>query len=303
MYANNRLYKVFNTAPEIPFDNSSKFVLMSDCHRGDGSWADTFSKNQNIYFSALTYYYNENYTYIEIGDGDELWENKSFLEIIENYSNIFWLLSKFYNEDRLYLIYGNHDMEKSNKKFIKNNLYYYYNERKKEYIPLLNNIKIHQGLILEYTITGDKIFLLHGHQVNRFNDSLWRLARFLVRYLWKPLELIGINDPTSTAKDYKKSEFVDKQLSDWVIREKHMLIAGHTHRPKYPEIGEVPYFNDGSCVHPRCITGIEIEYGLITLVKWTIKTKSDGTLFVSRVVLAGPRELKNYFKIFKEYNK
>lgn len=299
MNVNNRLYKVFNSAPEIPFDNSSKFVLMSDCHRGDGSWADTFSKNQNIFFSALTYYYKENYSYIEIGDGDELWENKRFSEIIENHSNIFWLLSKFYSEDRLYLIYGNHDIVKNKKKYIKNNLYYYYNERKKEYIPLLNNIKIHQGLILKYTVTGDKIFLLHGHQVDFFNDSLWRLARFLVRYLWKPLELLGINDPTSTAKNYKKSEFVDKQLIDWVVREKHMLIAGHTHRPKYPEIGETPYFNDGSCVHPRCITGIEIEYGLITLVKWTIKTKSDGTLFVSRVVLAGPRELKNYFKTLK----
>ena len=92
---------------------------MSDCHRGDGSWADDFSKNQNIYFAALTHYYNENYTYIEIGDGDELWENKKLSDIIQVHSDVFWLLSKFYNEDRLYLIFGNHDMVKKDNEFVR----------------------------------------------------------------------------------------------------------------------------------------------------------------------------------------
>lgn len=74
-----------------------------------------------------------------------------------------------------------------------------------------------------------------------------------------------------------------------------MLIAGHTHRPMFPEVGEPPYFNDGSCVHPHVITAIEIANGDIMLVKWNIKTKNDGTLFVDRDVLAGPRKLKDYF--------
>ena len=76
-----RISKVFKTAEEIVFDDNSKIVLMSDCHRGDGNWSDDFSKNQNIYFAALTHYYDKNYTYIEIGDGDELWENKRFSDI------------------------------------------------------------------------------------------------------------------------------------------------------------------------------------------------------------------------------
>jgi len=71
----NRITGVFNSANEIPFDDSSKIILMSNCHRGDGGLADDFLKNRNIYFAALTHYYNSNFTYIEIGDGDELWKN------------------------------------------------------------------------------------------------------------------------------------------------------------------------------------------------------------------------------------
>lgn len=295
MYALKRVSQVFESAEQIPFDDSSRFILMSDCHRGDGSWADDFFKNQNLYFAALTHYYNKNYTYIELGDGDELWENNKLSDIINVHSGVFRLLSNFFNEGRLYFIVGNHDMVKKNNRLIQNNLYYYYDEREKKKIPLFKNIKLHEGLVLRHTVTGGKILLLHGHQVDFLNDKMWRLSRFLVRYLWKPLELFGVNDPTSTAKNHKKRESVGKKLTEWVTRENQMLIAGHTHKPAFPEVGEPPYFNDGSCVHPHSITGIEIAEGYITLVKWSVKTRNDGTLFVGREVLAGPRRLKDYF--------
>jgi hypothetical protein len=32
----NRVSQVFDTAEEISFDDSSKIVFMSDCHRGTG---------------------------------------------------------------------------------------------------------------------------------------------------------------------------------------------------------------------------------------------------------------------------
>ena len=186
-------------------------------------------------------------------------------------------------------------MVKKNDSFVQNNLYEYYDEREKKYVPLFKNITLHEGLILKHRITNDKILLIHGHQADFLNNNLWRLSRFLVRYLWKPLEAYGINDPTSAAKNYDKKEAVSKKLTEWVIKEKHMLIAGHTHRPIFPEINEAPYFNDGSCVHPRCITAIEITYGHIALVKWSVKTKNDGTLFIGRDVLAGSKKLQDYF--------
>ncbi|EHQ89762.1 metallophosphoesterase [Desulfosporosinus youngiae] len=290
-----RISKVFESAQEIPIDDSSRIILMSDVHRGDGSWADDFSKNQNLYFAALTHYYYENYTYIEIGDGDELWKNKRFSDIIYVHSNAFWLLSKFYDEGRLYMIFGNHDMVKSNAKFVDDTMNQYFDEREKKYIPLFKNIKLHEGLVLRHRVTDHKILLIHGHQVSFLDYELWWLSRFLVRYLWRPLESFGVNDPTSTAKNYRKKDAVEKKLTEWVIQEKHMLIAGHTHKPMFPEVGCHPYFNDGSSIHPRSITAIEIADGNIALVKWSVKTKDDGTLFIGRDVLAGPRKLTDYF--------
>ena len=41
------------------------------------------------------------------------------------------------------------------------------------------------------------------------------------------------------------------------------------------EPGYIPLFNDGSCVHPRSITGIEIQNGSIALVKWWMNTKRN----------------------------
>lgn len=289
------LTKIFETAEEVPFDDSSKIVLMSDCHRGDGSWADDFSRNQNLYFVALNHYYKENYTYIEVGDGDELWQNSRFSDIIQTHSNTFWLLSKFFSEGRLYLIFGNHDIVKSSDRFVRKNLYQYLNEPENRYIPLFDSVKLHEALVLKYKDTNHKIFLIHGHQVDFLNYNIWRIARLLVRYLWSPLELYGMNDPTRTAKNYYKKESVGKKLTEWVIKEKCMLIAGHNHRPMFPEVGEPPYFNDGSCVHPRCITALEIAGGEIILVKWSVKTREDGVMYIGRDVLAGPRKLGDYF--------
>jgi predicted phosphodiesterase len=208
---------------------------------------------------------------------------------------VFWLLSKFYNEGRLYMIYGNHDMVKKDGRFVENNLYEYYNEPEKKLVPLFKGISIHEGLVLRYLPTGSRILLIHGHQVDCLNNRLWKLARFLVRYLWRPLTTFGVNDPTRTGKNYHKKEAAEKKLTEWVKKERHVLVAGHTHRPMFPEVGEPPYFNDGSCVHPRCITALEIIGGNILLVKWNAKTRDDGTLYIGREVLAGPRRLRDYF--------
>ncbi|MBS4535242.1 metallophosphoesterase family protein [Clostridium sp. D2Q-14] len=295
MYGYKHLSNIFKSAKRISFNNFSKIVIMSDCHRGDGNWADTFYKNQNIYYTALRNYYDDNYIYIELGDGDELWENNNLSDIIYAHKDIFWMLSQFYKEGRLYFIYGNHDIVKKDENFVKNNMNYYFYQRTKEYITLFKDIEVNEALVLRHENTGNEIFLVHGHQVDFMDDKMWKLRRFLVRYLWKPLEMWGINDPTRTAKNYEKKEFIGKKLTKWVKEEKQMMISGHTHRSIFPEVDDIPYFNDGSCVHPRCITAIEIKHGDIMLVKWEVKTKRDGTLFIGKEVLAGPKNLNYYF--------
>jgi UDP-2,3-diacylglucosamine pyrophosphatase LpxH len=269
---------------------------MSDIHRGDGNWSDSFAQNQNIYFSALWHYFNENYTYIELGDGDELWECRNFNDIIHEHSDAFWIMRQFYENERFHMIYGNHDLVKKNFKFVEKNLFKYFSQRDNEYFDLFKDIKIHEGLILKHKESGNKILLLHGHQVDFLNSHIWMVARFLVRYFWRPLENFCIKDVTRTAKNYKKKNQVAQSLTEWVVNENKMLIAGHTHRPIFPEPGEAPYFNDGSCVHPRCITGIEITNGEIALVKWSVKSSRNKYLKIEKDILAGPKKINDYFK-------
>ena len=287
MDAMKRLSRVFESAKEIPFSDSSRFILMSDCHRGDGSWADDFA--------ALTHYYANNYTYIEIGDGDELWENNKLFDIIQTHSDVFWLLTRFHEKGRLYLIYGNHDIEMRDGGFIRKNCCrHHFVQEEPSYLNLYENIRHREALILKHTETGGKIFLVHGHQADFANSELWRFTKFTARYLWRPLELFGANDPTSAAKNVRKMKSTGKKLAEWSKIENQMLVAGHTHKPVFPKVREAPYFNDGSCVHPRCITGIEIANGSIVLVKWSIKAKKDGGLYVGRDIMEGPRKLADY---------
>lgn len=295
MYGKKRISSVYGSADRIIINDDSKVVLMSDCHRGDGSHADTFSKNKNIYYAALSRYFEEGYVYIELGDGDELWENKNIEDIIYVHKDVYALLYKFYQNNRLYMLYGNHDMVKKRHKYIKHNLYEYFDTRKGQRMPLFPKIKAYEGLVLQHKPDDKEIFLLHGHQADFLNGCLWKLARVLVRYLWRPLELFGVNDPTSTAKNYKRKKAVEDKLIKWAENKDLIIIAGHTHRPAFPDPKEPRYFNDGSCVHPRCITAIEINKGNIALVKWSVKTRRDGTLYIGRDVLAGPAKLSDYY--------
>ena len=288
-----RLNKSFEGALRLPLNKCSKYVLISDCHRGAGTSNDNFLKNQTLYYAALQHYYRNGYTYIELGDGDELWENRGMSQIIESHSRVFSLLSRFHMQGRLYMIYGNHDIVKKDKRYSLRSYSNYPgccgNNPYLEKQPLFPDVQFHAGIILENMTANNSvdIYLTHGHQADLFNSTLWRLSRFLVRYVWKPLERYGILDPTSAAKNYTRKQKTEQRLHNWAERENHILITGHTHRPALSETDSY-YYNSGSCVHPYSITCLEIECMQIRLVKWTLSAKMDMSLYVSREILSGP---------------
>jgi len=290
-----RLDRAYQNAVVIPFNNESKFILFSDCHRGDNSFADDFANNRNIYFHALKHYFNEGFQYIELGDGDELWENLFFKSIFEAHQNIYLLLKELHLENRLHMLWGNHDMAYKNPEFVKKTLSTYFDKQTGTDVELFKNITYHEGLILKHTETQQEIFLTHGHQADWWNYTFWKWSRFLVRALWKPLNVMGIADPTSPAKNYKELIKIERRTKRWIYNNNNLItIVGHTHRPRFPEPGDIPYFNDGSCVHPRSVTGIEIENGKISLIKWYIDTTEEGVLQIVRVILEGPKKLISY---------
>ena len=297
MSSQKRLTKAYKNAKTVPFNDQSKFIFFSDCHRGDSSFADDFANNRNMYSHALNYYYNHGFTYCELGDGDELWENNAFIDIFNSHKNVFLLMRDFYLEGRLHRIYGNHDMVYKNKRYVETHLYSYTDPKTEESVPLFQNIDLHEAIILKHEENGQELFLTHGHQADFMNYHGWRFNRFLVRALWKPLQVFGIADPTSPAKNHKELIKVEERTKKWIEKNNNIItIIGHTHRPRFPKPGDTPFFNDGSCVHPRSITGLEIENGMITLIKWHMKTTDEGFLQVVKTILEGPKKLIDYIK-------
>ncbi|MFC4723182.1 serine/threonine protein phosphatase [Geojedonia litorea] len=295
MSSATRFNRAYQNAKVIPFSNTDKFILFSDCHRGDNSFADDFANNRNIYFHALKHYYAEGFQYCELGDGDELWENLSFEPIFEAHQNVYLLMKLFHEQNRLHLIWGNHDMVYRNPNYVTKQLSTYFDKKLGEHVDLFCGIKYHEGIVLKHTETQQELFLAHGHQADWWNYTFWKWSRFLVRVLWKPLNVMGIADPTSPAKNYKELIKIERRTKKWIAdNQNRITIVGHTHRPRFPEPGDIAFFNDGSCVHPRSITGIEIENGEISLIKWQIATKEDGTLQIVRILLEGPQKLIDY---------
>lgn len=284
MGCDRRLDHSFENVPILPLHPHSKYVLFSDCHRGNGTNNDNFLKNQHLYLAALRHYYDQNFTYIELGDGDELWENRNMEQIKEIHSEVFGQLSLFYQKKRLYMIYGNHDIVKKSTSFSQKKCASFYCSNDQCSKPLFPGITFYSGLILENPATGKRYYLTHGHQASLLNSTLWPVNRFLVRYIWKPLEQIGILDPTSAAQNYTAKQRTEKKLTDWAEKKGRTLITGHTHRPM-ADPAHSPYLNSGSCVHPYQITCIEMEEEKISLVKWYMDAHSNGSLYVERSCL------------------
>lgn len=287
------LDKLYNNSKKIVMNDTSKYIIMSDCHRGDGDNYDDFYKNQNIFKAALNYYYKNDFTYIELGDGDELWEVKDYNEIITAHLDVFKILKKYLDDGRLIMIFGNHDIVKKDTTVLEKYFYTYYDEDSKEKKELLKGLGVDESLVLKYK--DNNIFLLHGHQVDFISGSLWKMSRFLVRYLWRPLTNVGINDLTSAAKNNQVAKAVEKKLQNWSKENNTIVISGHTHRPIFPKNGESLYFNDGSCIHPNGITCIEIDNGNISLVRWELSVNDMGIIYAKRQILAGKERIDNFF--------
>lgn len=296
MSTKSRLDRLYREADRICFNSQAKIVLMSDCHRGVGNHGDNFLKNRYLVSAALSYYNDRRFTYMELGDGDELWENRNIDRIIQEHSDIFELLSCFYRDGRFLMLYGNHDRKKEKQRFMERYYSKYYCDSRDCRCELFPEMEAKEGIVLEEAGSGHQIFLVHGHQGDLMNDTLWKLTRFLVRHVWRKLELWGVQDPTSTARNYKKKKKTEKRLSRWADENGVLLAAGHTHRAVLPPPGESMYLNDGSCVHPSGITALEIESGSLSLVKWSVLTRQDRSMYVGREVLAGPVRIREYFR-------
>jgi predicted phosphodiesterase len=271
--AHNQLDKAFHLSPHLSFDDTTRLAFFSDAHRGVNNRDDFFAPNAGLFYHALSHYFHEAFTFVEVGDGDELWHNHSFADIRRTYSKIFDRFAQFNRAGRLHLIVGNHDSPQG-----------LFDATEKEGIPLT------QGLRLTYAPTGQKLFAVHGHQADPDGDRHWETIRRQSRYFWQYLLRSGLArfyhfaEPELDLPDKPELLRLPRWFSDWALtkavrletaikmwleREKQIVISGHTHMVNFPGRGELPHFNTGHCTTPGYITGLEINDGVLAMVKWT----------------------------------
>ncbi len=294
MFTDKRLTKAYLNAKVEYFDHHSRYIFFSDCHRGDDSVSDEFIRNQSIFVHALTYYFNNNYTYVEAGDGDELWEYGNFRNIRLAHSDVFLVIRKFYEANRMILLYGNHNIYLKNRNYVRLNYEQFYDEHNQKRCKLLKGIIPIEAVVLKHRETGQQIYAVHGHQGDFMNDQIWYFNMLLLRYFWRFLHVVGFQNPSSPAKNFYKRHKVERNYKKWIQKHKIMLICGHTHRPKFPKKMELPYFNTGCCINTRSITGIEIIDGSILMVDWRITANEEGVLQVKRTVVRGPEPIETF---------
>jgi predicted phosphodiesterase len=304
------LYNTLIGAPEkrgvvIPFDaGKDKFIILSDQHKGTRNHADDFALSEKNYLSALDYYQEHRYNYINLGDSEELWKN-GILSVKKYNKATFDKESLFLQNKAFFKIFGNHDLYWDNDPLASIMLLQIYGER----------VKVYEGLILQTKVNNKplSIYLTHGHQGDIQSDGNW-FSKWFVSNVWGPFQAyLEINPNTPATNDHVKTQH-NQIMYDWSSRQNNLLlITGHTHQPVFRSLthlerlyidleraekaGEIDkarqvqqeisklvqkgegkfsfpgyrpsYFNSGCCCFDDGdITGIEITEGCMRLVKW-----------------------------------
>ena len=312
----------------IPFYvTKQKVIIFSDEHKGAKNKADDFATCETNYITALDYYFQQGFYFINLGDGEELWENNIFA--VKKHNQLSFEKEKLFQQQKRFIkIFGNHDLFWANDPTAALQLQSIYGEK----------VSIYEGCILTTTINDRafEIYLTHGHQGDLQSDGNW-FSKFFVSNVWGPIQgLLNINPNTPAYNDQLKS-LHNTIMYEWSSVEKNvLLITGHTHQPVFMSLthlerlytkladaqknkddaviksieeeikkaqpkNETPpdfskiipsYFNSGCCCFDDSdITGIEIADGYIRLIKWNSKDSNPKRFVLEEIKLAELEDL------------
>ncbi len=267
-----------NSVQTIEVDyEKGKFIVFSDQHKGNKSWADDFNMSESNYVAALQYYNREGFHFINLGDSEELWKFKVPEILSANEKSL--MQEAAFHPERYTKTFGNHDIIWKDKFAVAFHLKKYFDP-----VPV-----VYEGVILK--ISGLpvplNILLTHGHQGDLMSDNN-AVSTWLVAHVWMPVQRFLRININSASKDFSLRNLHNKMMYEWSSKLKNLLlITGHTHQPVFAsgryynhpsakietsmeqhELQPV-YFNTGCCCFDDGdVTGIEIVDGSIRLVKW-----------------------------------
>jgi predicted phosphodiesterase len=281
----------------LNIDVHDKFIIFSDHHKGNKDHSDDFNNNEPNYLAALEYYLLNKFTYINLGDSEELWKYVPEQVISKNIKAL-KLEARFQEQGRYHKAFGNHDVTWKDKLSV--------DKWFKDIFTL--PLPIWEGLLLKTTINLQpiSIYLTHGHQGDKMSDNN-SFSTWMVAHVWRPVQRyleINVNTP---AKDYLLRDKHNILMYEWSShKENLLLITGHTHKPVFAsgrysdhesnKIGilskdEKPklkpsYFNSGCCCYnDGDITGIEVADGKISLIKWHLENNTSARVVLEEALL------------------
>lgn len=299
----------------LTFDEKTPYIIFSDQHKGARNYADDFGFANDNYLSALNYYNSNLYTFISLGDSEELWENT--LDAVKKHNQAtFDIERRFLERSSFIKIFGNHDLYWDNDPLAGYQLEKIYGQK----------VKVYEGLILQ-TIIGNRplsIFLTHGHQGDLASDGNW-FSKWFVSRVWAPLQAYLRINPNTPAFNNQLKSAHNQFMYEWAANQASVLITGHTHQPVFNSLTHLEriyikldearkandkleeeklldqmkkeqimgatmptftaykpnYFNTGCCCFSDGdITGIEIAAGKIRLIKWAYKDNRQSVRIV-----------------------
>ena len=260
----------------LNIDAADKFIIFSDQHKGNRDYADDFAGNEFNYLKALEYYHSQNFSFINLGDSEEIWKY-TVEEVLPKNEKAFAAEAAF-QPNKYFKTFGNHDIIWKNKWDVERLL--------KNYFAL--PLPVYEGIILKTTVANEAltVFCTHGHQGDKMSDNN-AFSTWIVAHVWTPIQRylkINVNTPS---KNYSLRNKHNQLMHQWSSNRKNvLLITGHTHSPvfasgKYSshpsnkiekdanEKLKPSYYNSGCCCfNDGDITGIEIEDGFIRLIRW-----------------------------------
>jgi predicted phosphodiesterase len=217
-------------------EHAGKFIIFSDQHKGRRNGADDFAQAEPNYLAALEHYSSNNFYFINLGDSEELWENRMW-QVKKKNRAAFAAEKKFIEHNNFVKIYGNHDLYWNTSPFASLHLKDMYGEK----------IKVYEGVVLKSVVRSPEsgvntsgseltIFLTHGHQGDAQSDGN-RFSKFFVAWIWAPLQSLLRINPNTPAYNAEKKTLHNTMMYEWSSQQKNMLlITGHTHQPVFKSL-------------------------------------------------------------------
>ena len=291
--------------PKLFDSRKDKFIIFSDQHKGTRNEVDDFRLAEKNYLTALQYYHDHGFQFINLGDCEELWKDTPDKVVAKN-GKCFEAEKKFMAKNHYFRVFGNHDLE-----------WKYPFQRNMYLKPFFGRkLKVYEGILLA-TSHNDKpysVFLAHGHQGDKRSDGN-AFSAWVVASIWTPIQRyfqISLNTP---ATSFELTDRHNIMMHEWSATQSNLIfISGHTHKPVFASLDHIDrltkalqqaklnkdeqsiasiqtelekrkaeysgkketkvfskpsYFNSGCCCFSDGdITGIEIADGSIRLIKW-----------------------------------